>query len=477
MSKSFRPHKPDALFLLPPDVRDWLEPGHLALFVSDVVETLDLRAILATYDKGNGSGMPPFHPAMMVKLLIYGYCTGKTSSRKIERATYDEVPYRVLSANQHPDHDSIAGFRKRHLAALAGLFVQVLRMAGQMGMVKLGNVAVDGTKVKANASKHKAMSYQRMVEAEARLKQEVADLLAKSAQTDAAEDAAFGKGKRNEDLPAELRRRENRLTKIAEAKAALEKQAKEMAEAEAEAARKRIAERQEQERVTGKKPRGKDPEVRDPEQAKPEPTAQRNFTDPESRIMLDGASKGFEQCYNAQAAVDGAHQIIVAAAVTQQGNDKNQLVPMAALVETNTGCLPNNTLADCGYFSEANVEHPDLGDTTLLIPPHRQQHNQQFKLPEADCQEPQTAAADSDAPQTAADKMRTRLATAKGKAAYALRKTIVEPVFGQIKQVRGFRRFSFRGLANVSAEWLFVCATHNLLKIYRSARPLQLRYA
>lgn len=476
MSKSFRPHKSDALFLLPPDVRDWLEPGHLALFVSDVVEMLDLRAIMVTYDKGNGSGMPPFHPAMMVKLLIYGYCTGKTSSRKIERATYDEVPYRVLAANQHPDHDSIAGFRKRHLTALAGLFAQVLRMAGQMGMVKLGNVALDGTKVKANASKHKAMSYQRMVEAEARLKQEVADLLAKAAQTDEVEDAAFGKGRRNEDLPAELRRRENRLAKIAEAKAALEKQAKEMAEVQAEAARERIAQRKEQERVTGKKPRGKDPEVPDPEQAKPEPTAQRNFTDPESRIMLDGASKGFEQCYNAQAAVDGDHQIIVAAAVTQQGNDKNQLVPMVAQIETNTGCLPNNTLADSGYFSEANVDHPDLGDTTLLIPPNRQKHNQPIELPETDGHEPQTVA-DSEAPQTAADRMRTKLGTAKGKAAYALRKTIVEPVFGQIKQVRGFRRFSFRGLVNVSAEWLFVCATHNLLKIFRSAKPLQLRHA
>lgn len=467
MSRSFRPHKSDALFLLPPDVRDWLEPGHLALFVSDVVDMLDLHAILVTYEKGTGSGMPPFHPAMMVKLLIYGYCTGKTSSRKIERATYDEVPYRVLAANQHPDHDSIAGFRKRHLLALAGLFAQVLRMAGQMGMVKLGNVALDGTKVKANASKHKAMSYQRMVETEARLKQEVADLLARSAQVDTSEDELFGKGNRNEDLPAELRRRESRLAKIAEAKAALEKQAKEMAEAQAEAARQRIAERQEQEQTTGKKPRGKDPVVPDPEQAKPEPTAQRNFTDPESRIMLDGASKGFEQCYNAQAAVDGDHQIIVAAAVTQQANDKNQLVPMMALVEQNTGCLPGNTLADSGYFSEANVTNPDLADTTLLIPLGRQRHTQPIEPPPTE----------AGAPQTAADKMRQALAAAKGKAAYARRKVIVEPVFGQIKQSRGFRRFSFRGLANVSAEWLFVCATHNLLKIFRSARPLQLRFA
>ena len=467
MSTTFRPHQIDDLFLLPPDVRDWLAPGHLALFISEVVDILDLKAIMSTYGKGTGSGMPPYHPAMMVKLLVYGYCTGKTSSRRIERATYDEVPFRVLAANQHPDHDSIADFRKRHLTALADLFLQVLRMAGQMGLVKLGNVAVDGTKIKANASKHKAMSYQRMVETEARLKQEVEALLARSEQADAAEDAVHGKGNRHEDLPEELRRRHARLAKIAQAKAALEEQAKEMATLQAEAARQRIAERQEQERATGSKPHGKDPQVPDPQEAKPDPKAQRNFTDPESRIMLDGASKGFEQCYNAQAAVDGAHQIIVAAAVTQNANDKQELVPMMAMVEQNAGCLPENTLADSGYFSEANVTHPDLADTTLLIPPDRQKHNQQAELP----------VHDPAAPQTAADTMRRKIATATGKAAYALRKTIVEPVFGQIKQARGFRRFSLRGLANVAAEWQLVCVAHNLLKIFRSARPLQLQVA
>lgn len=467
MSKNFRPYQIDELYILPPDIREWLAPGHLALFVSDVVDGFDLGAILSVYGKGTGSGMPPYHPAMMVKLLMYGYCIGKTSSRKIERATYDEVPFRVLAANQHPDHDTLAGFRKQHLKALAGLFQQILRMAGQMGMVKLGNLAVDGTKIKANASKHKAMSYQRMVEAEARLKQEVEALLSGAAQVDAAEDQAHGRGKSDHDLPAELRRRETRLAKIAEAKSALEEQAKEMAGIEAEAARQRIAERQGQERETGKKTRGKDPEVPVPEQAKPEAKAQRNFTDPESRIMLDGASKGFEQCYNAQAAVDGAHQIIVAAAVTQHPNDKKELVPMMALVEQNAGCLPENTLADSGYFSEANVTHPNLADTRLLIPPSRQKHGQKVELP----------AVDLNVPETAADGMRRKLATASGKAAYALRKTIVEPVFGQIKQARGFRRFSLRGLSNVASEWQFVCAMHNLLKIFRSAKPIPLRLA
>lgn len=467
MSKNFRPYQIDELYILPPDIREWLPPGHLALFVSDVVDGFDLGAILSVYGKGNGSGMPPYHPAMIVKLLIYGYCIGKTSSRKIERATYDEVPFRVLAANQHPDHDTLAEFRKQHLTALAGLFQQILRMAGQMGMVKLGNLAVDGTKIKANASKHKAMSYQRMVETEARLKQEVEALLARSAQVDAAEDETHGRGKSDQDLPAELRRRETRLAKIAEAKAALEEQAKEMAALEADAARQRIAERQDQERETGKKARGKEPEVPDPEQAKPDPKAQRNFTDPESRIMLDGASKGFEQCYNAQAAVDGAHQIIVAAAITQHANDKKELVPMMALVEQNAGCLPENTLADSGYFSEANVTHPDLADTTLLIPPSRQKHGQKVELP----------AADPDAPETAADGMRRKLASTSGKASYALRKTIVEPVFGQIKQALGFRRFSLRGLSNVASEWQFVCAIHNLLKIFRSSRSLPLQLA
>jgi transposase len=463
MNKVFRPYAPDQQFLLPPSLRDWLPEGHLALFVSEVVDALDLSAIYAVYEEGDGRGMPPYHPLMMVKLLVYAYCTGKTSSRKIERATYEEVPYRVLSADQHPDHDSIAAFRKRHLQALAGLFVQVLKLANELGLVKLGHVALDGTKVKANASKHKAMSYQRMCEAEKKLEQEVAGLLTGAEQVDADEDVKHGKGRRVDELPAELQRKEARLEKIRAAKASLEKQAKERAEAEAAEAQRRVEEQAQKEAETGKKTPGRAPQVPDPAEAKPEPKDQRNFTDPDSRIMLDGASKGFEQCYNAQAAVDDAHQIIVAADVTQQANDKQQLVPMMNTVRENIGRMPDKGSADCGFYSEAAVTHADLSAIDLYVPPDRHKHGQPLPNPNGDPTQ-----------MSVADRMRSKLAEPAGRAVYKMRKAIVEPVFGQTKQARGFRRFSFRGLANVCAEWLLVCATHNLLKIFRSGRLIQL---
>ena len=251
--KIFRPYNPEQLFLLPPALRDWLPEGHLALFLSDVVDELDLSPIFSTYEEGDGRGQPPFHPAMMVKLLLYAYCMGKPSSRKIERATYEEIPYRVLAANQHPDHDSLAEFRKRHLKALASLFQQVLKLCQAAGLVKLGHVALDGSKIKANASKHKAMSYERMSEAEQKLEQEVAQLLAHAQAVDASEDRQYGPGRRGDELPAELAQRETRLKKIRQAKRALEQEAQARAEQQAEAARARIAERQRQEQQTGQK--------------------------------------------------------------------------------------------------------------------------------------------------------------------------------------------------------------------------------
>src|SRR6266852_3912442 len=287
MGKTFRPYELNQRLLLPPDMREWLPEGHLALFVSDVVDALDLAAIFAAYE-GEERGQPPYHPAMMVKLLVYAYCTGKPSSRKIERATYEDVAYRVLAADQHPDHDSLAAFRQRHLQALGALFVQVLRLCQEAGLVKLGHVALDGTKIKANASKHKAMSYGRMCAAERQLEQEVAALLAQAQQVDADEEAQYGAGRRGDELPAELARRETRLARIRAAKAALEQQAKERAEKAADAARAKVAAREQ--RVGSAK--GGVPKVPDPEQAQPEPTAQLNFTDPESRIMVDGATKG-----------------------------------------------------------------------------------------------------------------------------------------------------------------------------------------
>ena len=454
--KTFKPYTPDQLLLLPPALQDWLPEGHLALFISDVVDqALDLTPILATYDTGDGRGQPPYHPALMVKLLLYAYCTGKPSSRRIEQATYEEVPYRVLAANQHPDHDSLAAFRQQHLPALAGLFTQVLALCQQAGLVKLGHVALDGTKVLANASKHKAMSYGRMAEAERKLEAEVAALLARAQQVDAAEETQYGKGRRGDELPAELARRESRLAKIREAKAALEAEARAQAAEAAAVAQTRLAERERKAAATGRKPKGRPPQVPDPAQAMPDPKAQRNFTDPESRIMQDGATKGFVQAYNAQAAVDGAAQVIVAAAVTQAANDKQQLLPMLTQVVANCGEAPTAASADSGYFSAAAVTDAALAGIDLYVAVDRQPHGEApaVLVPEEG---------------TVIGTMRAKVASGAGHAVYALRKTLVEPVFGQIKEGRGFRCFSFRGLAKVQAEWFLICLTHNLLKLFRA---------
>ncbi len=453
--KTFKPYTPDQLLLLPPALQDWLPEDHLAYFLSDVVDhALDLSPILATYETGEGRGQPPYHPALLVKLLLYAYCTGKPSSRKIEQATYEEVPYRVLAANQHPDHDTLAAFRQQHLAALAALFLQVLALCQQAGLVKLGHVALDGTKVLANASKHKAMSYGRMGEAERQLEAEVAALLAQAQQVDAAENARYGPGRRGDELPAELARRQTRLGKIREAKAALEAEARTQAAEAAAVAQAKLAARQRQAETTGRKPKGRPPAVPDPTLAAPAPKAQRNFTDPESRIMQDGATKSFVQAYNAQAAVDGHAQVIVAAEVTQQANDKQQLVARLTDAKTNCGAAPAAASGDAGYFSEAAVTDPALAAIDLYVPPDRQKHGETPPPPADDG--------------TVISAMRAKLQTAAGRALYALRKAIVEPVFGQIKGARGFRRFTFRGLAKVQAEWALICLTHNLLKLFRA---------
>ncbi len=430
----------------------------------DVVAALDLSAIRSVYEARDDRGRAGFDPRMMVALLVYAYCIGKPSSRKIERATYEDVAFRVLSGDQHPDHDCVAAFRKEHLTALAALFVQVLKLCQQAGRVKLGHIAIDGSKVKANASKHKAMSYERMTETEKRLEQEVAELLARAEHADTQEDAEYGKGRRGDELPKELARRESRLAKIREAKAALEAEAQAKADAKAEQAK---AQEPPSEAGTGPTPpEDPPPKVPDPEAAKPNPKAQRNFTDPESRIMPDGANKGaFVQAYNVQIAVDAEAQIIVAADVVQATNDARQLVPMAEAIVAHVGALANTTSADAGYFSKDNVEHPALATTNLLVPPSRQKHGQ-APLPGSD-----------DPSASAADRMRHKLATAEGRALYKMRKAIVEPVFGQIKSVRGLCRFALRGLANASAEWKLIALTHNLLKLFRRAPHAIPRFA
>src|SRR5665213_25116 len=461
MGKSFRSDDLNQALLLPPSLHDWLPEEHLARFLVDVVETLDLAAIYASYDAKDGRGQSAYAPEMMVRLLLYGYCVGVYSSRKIETRTYEDVGFRYLSADEHPDHDTIAEFRKRHLEALAGLFTQALLLGEKAGLVKLGHVAIDGTKLKANASKHKAQSYARMGETEQRLKQEIEALLKQAEQTDAAEDAQYGKGKRGDELPEELARRESRLKKIQQAKAELEQEARERAEQKrAEAEAKLAAGRDEQQR-TGKKKRGRQPRILDPEQAQPKAAAQRNFTDPESRIMPDGANKGsFVQGYNAQIAVDSASQVIVAAEITQETNDKMQLIPMIAQIVTNLEQKPGKVSADTGYFSEANVTDESVAGIDLHIATGRLEHGEVI--------EPVTGPPPENA--TAKQAMAHKLRTEPGRAIYKMRKAIVEPVFGQIKERRGFRRFSLRGLTNVRAEWKLVCATANLLKLFRYGR-------
>jgi transposase len=447
------------MLLLPASLHDWLPEGHLARFVGEVVEALDLSAIYGKYEEGDGRGLAAYDPRMMVRLLIYGYCRGVASSRRMERATYEDVAFRYLAADEHPDHDTIADFRKAHSVALSQLFVQVLRLCPQAGLVKLGHVALDGTKMKASASKHKAMSYERMGETEKKLEAEVKALLEEAARVDAEEDGKYGKGKRGDELPAELQRRETRLAKIREAKAALEREAREQAEKERAQVEARLKERAQQEGERGRKFGGRPPEAPDPEKAKPEAKAQRNFTDPDSRIMKDGATKEFVQAYNAQAAVDSEAQVIVAASVTQEANDKKQLVPLLEQVKIVTGSKPQQATADSGYFSEANVADARLVGIDLLVSPDRQKHG--IEMPARPGPPPPESAG-------SAEQMRHKLRTPEGRAVYKMRKAVVEPVFGQIKEQRGFRRFLLRGLANVTAEWNLICATHNLLKLYRT---------
>jgi transposase len=467
--KCFRTFDLGQTLLLPPDLRDWLPEGHLARFVAEMVGELDLSAIFAGYE-GDGRGQAAYHPQMMAGLLIYGYCAGIFSSRRIERATFEDVAFRFLSGDQHPDHDTIAAFRERHLQALKGLFLQVLKLCEKAGLVQLGHVALDGTKVKANASKHKAMSYDHMCKREQELAAQIAGLLAQASSIDAAEDQQYGRGKGADQLPADLARSQQRLAKIREAKAALEQEARVAAErkkAEVEAA---LAERARREVETGKGVGGPKPVAPDPATAKPDAKDQRNFTDPESKIMKDGATKGFEQAYNAQIVVDDAHQIIVAEDLIVQSNDKLQLATMLAQVEANLGRKPTAASADAGYYADGQLIDPRLDGIDLHVPPDRQKHNQ--PPPPDDLPPPSTAAAEVPeppaTPKTRIADMRTKLRTAAGYAIYRMRKAIVEPVFGQVKQVRGFRRFSFRGKVKTGAEWSLVCTTHNLLKLWRS---------
>jgi transposase len=444
MSKPFRPWNPEQSFLFPPAPRDWLPENHLVYFLLDVIPQMDLQPILQPY-QAEERGQPPFHPTMLVTLLLYGYATGTFSSRRLMARCETDVAYRVIVGEDIPDFRTICDFRKRHLTALEGLFVEVLKLCAKAGLVKVGRIALDGSKVKANASRHKAMSYDYMLKEEQRLKQEIRALLAQAEAADQQEDKAYGRHRRGDELPAELARRHDRLKKIREAKAALEEEAREEARA-AEAERQR----------DGKPPSGKGPE-----QAEPGPKAQYNFTDPESQIMKV-SNKGWDQCGNAEIAVN-EHQIIVAADVTNEANDKQQVKPMAEQVQRNLGAAGvtekvKEMVADSGFYSEANVEYLEGEGIDPLIATERLKHHEQI---------PAAPRGRRPKGMTAKQRMARKLRTKRGRERYARRKAMVEPVFGQVKQSRGFRQFLLRGLRKMRAEWRLVSLTHNLLKLWR----------
>ncbi len=411
---------------------------------------------------------------MMLKVLFYGYCTGMASSRKIEKATYENVAFRSLSANQHPDHDTLAEFRRRHLTAMAALFVQVLRLCQQAGLVKLGHVALDGTRIKANASRYRNRSYERLSAQEKELAEQVERLLAEAERVDRAEDQQHGRGRRGDELPAELAQRETRLRKIREAKAELERQARQQAEEKKSKIERRLRERKAAE--TGRPLRGKPPAMPDPAAAAPPPKAVVNLTDSDSRMMREGGSSGFVQGFNAPAAVDSQHQIIVAADVTSQQGDRAQRVPLLQPVEQNTAAKPEKVSADTGYYSPEQVWSPEVTGIDLYVKPD--------KGPKKYQQQP--AAVSDPAPPPPQrqkwrlrcgydshgvpriDPLRAKLASTEGQAIYKKRREIVEPVFGQIKQCRRLRQFLLRSLDKARAEWRLICLTHNLLQLHRA---------
>jgi len=445
---NFRTIDRETGYLLPPSVDEWLPEKHLARFVVEVIDGLDLRAMSGDY---RGSGSASYHPRMLLGILVYGYATGVFSSRKLERATYDSVAFRFIAANDHPDHDTIAAFRRRFLKQIEALFVQVLLLAREMGVLKMGTIGLDGTKIRANASRHSALSYEHAGRIEAQLKAEVAALLAKAEAADAA-DLPDGMS-----IPDELARREERLRKIAEARAKIEARAKERHARELAEHEAKMAAREARKAATGKKPGGKPPQ---PPTEGPLPSDQVNLTDEESRIM-PVAGGGFDQCYNAQAAVAAGSLLVVAVDVVQAPNDKSQVEPMLEKI----GALPEalgeaeNLLADTGYFSAANVEACEKAGIEPAIAMGRQPHhpplNERFEKAPAAPDDP-----------TPVEAMAHRLKTLQGRALYALRKQTPEPVFGIIKSVLGFRQFSLRGLEKARGEWSLVTMAWNIKRLF-----------
>ena len=503
--KSFRPWQPDQTTLLPPSPREWLAEHHQVYFLLDLVEELDLSEILIPAQAKDPRGEKGFDPRMMTMLLLYAYCVGTVSSRKIERACYEDLAFRVLTGNQQPDHSRISDFRRRNLDALKGLFVQILRLCQKAGMVSLGHVALDGTKVKANASKHKAMSHERMLRAEKQLAQEINALMRKAEILDAQEDRRYGKTNRGSDLPDELRRRQDRLERIrqarkdmeAETAAAAARQRQEeadQAKAEGDAAKEAGAPAAEQaelnkraEAAAAKANAAREKAIEAAKEAGLEPPdlealaaeamprrglarkangtptqkSQRNFTDPDSHLMKSDGH--YIQGYNCQLAVDSDHQVIVALGVSNQAPDVEHLAPMVQRIAATAGALPDVLTTDAGYWSENNAELCADQGIDAYIATGRLPHGQ--PLPPKRGPMPR----DADVKARMARKLRSKT----GSRIYAKRKAIVEPVNGQIKETRGLRRFLLRGLEKVDAEWHLIAATHNLLKLFRYRRSEQ----
>jgi transposase len=436
MPRNYRRYEPDQSLLLPPSLRDWLPEDHLAFFISDSVDAMDLRAFDARYGD-EGPGNQAFDPKMMLKVLVYAYATGTFSSRKIAAKLHEDVAYRVLGSDNFPAHRTISDFRQRHLPEFNDLFVQVVQTAQEVGLVKLGTVAVDGSKVKANASKRKAMSYERMKKEEKRLRKEICELMGKAKRTDDQEDKRYGKDRRGDELPAELTRREDRLRTI-------------------QAARKRLeARQQEADREKGREPGDQDRTGKPGKPFKrafgePEAKAQENFTDPDSRIMKRGSS-GYEQCYNPQIAVDEAEQIIVATALTQSASDVHQLEPLIEKIKETTGQHPGKTLADAGYRSESNLRMLEEKGIEGFVAMGREKNG-----------EPK----EPDSKNEATCRMARKMKTDRGKRHYRKRKYLAEPPFGWIKSAMGFDRFSLRGVRKVTSEWDLACLAANLKRMH-----------
>jgi transposase len=449
MGKTYRPWNPNQQWLLPPSVHDWLPENDLVYFILDTVNELDISAITAKYEQQE-RGFPPYNPRMMVALLFYAYCRGIFSSRKIMAACQERLTFRVITGDDIPDFRTISDFRKLHLKELEQLFVQVLCLCQEAGLVKLGHIALDGTKVKANASRHKAMSYGRMLKEEKRLTEEIQELLEKAEAIDQQEDNRYGPDRRGDELPEELARRESRLKRIRDAKKALEAKAR-------VAAQQAQQQREQEDSKDNNRPKrgGKRKAISEV----PADNKQYNFTDPESGIMKAN-NRGWDQCGNAQAAVDSKNQVIVACDVTDESNDKQQFEPMLEQTQENVGKDKRikAASADSGYYSESNVEYAQDNEIDVYIATGKIKHNAPVaKTPRGRI--PKNL--------TVKEKMARKLRTKKGRETYSRRKSIVEPVFGQIKQARGFVQFSLRGLEKMRGEWAMVCLTHNLLKLFR----------